>query len=107
MENNTNVNKKYKDTIFRKLFGENKANALSLYNAINGTNYTEDSDFEYTTLDDVVYMGMKNDISFVVGTSLSLYEHQSTYNPNMPLRGLLYFADLYRKMIQGDERLYT
>ncbi|MBO5096915.1 MAG: hypothetical protein J6B96_01210 [Agathobacter sp.] len=107
MENNTNVNKRYKDTVFRKLFGENKANALSLYNAINGTNYTEDSDFEYTTLDDVVYMGMKNDISFVVGTSLSLYEHQSTYNPNMPLRGFLYFADLYRKMIQGDERLYS
>jgi len=107
MENNTNVNKRYKDTIFRKLFGENRANALSLYNAINGTNYTEDSDFEYTTLEDVVYMGMKNDISFVVGTSLSLYEHQSTYNPNMPLRGLLYFADLYRKMIQGDERLYS
>ena len=107
MDNNTNVNKRYKDTIFRKLFGENKANALSLYNAINGTNYTEDSDFEYTTLDDVVYMGMKNDISFVVGTSLSLYEHQSTYNPNMPLRGFLYFADLYRKMIQGDERLYS
>ena len=107
MDNNTNVNKRYKDTVFRKLFGENKANALSLYNAINGTNYTEDNDFEYTTLDDVVYMGMKNDISFVVGTSLSLYEHQSTYNPNMPLRGLLYFADLYRKMIQGDERLYS
>ena len=107
MDNNTNVNKRYKDTIFRKLFGENKANALSLYNAINGTNYAEDSDFEYTTLEDVVYMGMKNDISFVVGTSLSLYEHQSTYNPNMPLRGFLYFADLYRKMIQGDERLYS
>lgn len=106
MENNTNVNPKYKDTVFRKLFGENRANALSLYNAINGTNYTEDSDFEYTTLDDVVYMGIKNDVSFVIGTSLSLYEHQSTYNPNMPLRGFLYYADLYRKMIQSNERLY-
>ena len=107
MTQGTNVNRKYKDTIFRKLFGENKANALSLYNAINDTNYTEDSDFEYTTLDDVVYLGMKNDVSFVIGTSLSLYEHQSTYNPNMPLRGLLYFADLYRNLIQGDERLYS
>ena len=107
MIQNTNINRKYKDTIFRKLFGEDKANALSLYNAINGTNYTEDSDFEYTTLEDVVYLGMKNDVSFVIGTSLSLYEHQSTYNPNMPLRGLLYFADLYRKLIQGDERLYS
>ena len=107
MTNITKVNKKYKDTVFRKLFGENKANALSLYNAINGTNYTEDSEFEYTTLEDVVYMGIKNDVSFVIGTSLSLYEHQSTYNPNMPLRGFLYYADLYRTMIQGDERLYS
>ena len=107
MTEGTTVNKKYKDTVFRKLFGENTANALSLYNAINGTDYTEDSDFEYTTLDDVVYMGMKNDVSFVIGTSLSLYEHQSTYNPNMPLRGFLYFADLYRTIIQGDERLYS
>lgn len=107
MKQNTSINRNYKDTIFRKLFGENKANALSLYNAINNTNYTEDSDFEYTTLDDVVYMGMKNDVSFVIGTSLSLYEHQSTYNPNMPLRGLLYFSDLYRKIIQDDERLYS
>ena len=47
MTEGTTVNKKYKDTVFRKLFGENKANALSLYNAINGTDYTEDSDFEY------------------------------------------------------------
>ena len=107
MTQNTSINRKYKDTIFRKLFGEDKANALSLYNAINDTSYTEDSDFEYTTLDDVVYLGMKNDVSFVIGTSLSLYEHQSTYNPNMPLRGLLYFADLYRKLIQGDVRLYS
>ncbi len=107
MTKQTNTNKKYKDTIFRKLFGENKSNALSLYNAVNGTNYTEDSDFEYTTLEDVIYMGMKNDVSFVFDTSLSLYEHQSTYNPNMPLRGFLYFADLYRSLIQGDERLYS
>lgn len=100
------ANVKYKDTLFKKLFGQSKENALSLYNAINGTNYTLDDDFEYTMMEDVVYMKSKDDVSFLVGTSLNLYEHQSTYNPNMPLRGLLYFATLYRKMIEGNERIY-
>ena len=59
---NTKVNRNYKDSLFRKLFGENKENALSLYNAINGTSYTLDDDFEYTTLEDVVYIKIKNDV---------------------------------------------
>ena len=103
----TKANRNYKDSLFRKLFGENKENALSLYNAINGTNYTLDDDFEYTTLEDVVYIKIKNDVSFIVGTSMSLYEHQSSYNPNMPLRGFLYFADLYRKIIEDNEKIYS
>ena len=108
MEANDNiqVNRKYKDTIFRKLFGENKENALSLYNAVNGTSYTNADELEFTTLEDVIFMKAKNDVSFIFDSSLSLYEHQSTYNPNMPLRGLLYFADLYRKLIPDTERLY-
>lgn len=106
-QENLNANVKYKDTLFKKLFGQNKENALSLYNAINGTNYTMEDDFEYTMLEDVVYMKSKDDVSFLVGTSLNLYEHQSKYNPNMPLRGLLYFADLYRKIIQRDEKIYS
>ena len=101
------VNVKYKDTLFKKLFGQNKENALSLYNAINGTNYTMEDDFEYTMMEDVLYLKMKDDVSFMVGTSLNLYEHQSTYNPNMPLRGLFYFASLYHKIIEDDERLYS
>ena len=70
------VNKKYKDTVFRKLFGENKENALSLYNAVNHTSYTNPDDLEYTTLEDVIYMKYKNDVSFLVDKTLSLYEHQ-------------------------------
>ena len=101
------VNRTYKATLFHKLFGQNKENALCLYNAMNGTNYTLEDDFEYTMLEDVVYMKAKDDVSFMVGTSLNLYEHQSTYNPNMPLRGLLYFSSLYRKMIAENERLYS
>ncbi len=109
MNSNRNyvANCKHKSTIFSKLFGEDKENALSLYNAINGSNYTNADDLTYTTLDDVVYMKMKNDVSFLFDKTLSLYEHQSTYNPNMPLRGFLYFADLYRQLIKDNERIYS
>ena len=104
---NYQANREYKSTVFSKLFGENKENALSLYNAVNGSNYTNVDDLTYTTLDDVVYMKMKNDVSFLFDKTLSLYEHQSTYNPNMPLRGFLYFADLYRQLIKDNERIYS
>ena len=60
-----------------------------------------------TTLEDVIYMKYKNDVSFLIDKTLSLYEHQSSYNPNMPLRGFLYYADLYRKLIHRSERLYS
>ena len=59
-------------------------------------------------MEDVVYMGMKNDVSFLMQSVLSLYEHQSTFSPNLPLRGVLYFADLYRKTMAGsDQDLYS
>lgn len=95
------VNSKYKDRLFRFIFGaeENKKYLLSLYNAVNGTDYTNVEDIEITTLEDVIYIKMKNDISFIFDSELTLYEHQSTYNPNMPLRGLMYFSDLYRQWL--------
>lgn len=91
------ANRKHKDTLFRDLFGsqERKGNALQLYNALAGTDYDDPGDLELTTLDDVIYMNVKNDVSFVVGDEMVLFEHQSTPNPNMPLRGLAYFARLY------------
>ena len=87
------VNKKYKDTVFRKLFGENRENALSLYNAVNGTTYTNPDDLEYTTLEDVIYMKYKNDASFLLSMNLYMFEQQSSKNPNMPLRFLHYVSD--------------
>ena len=92
------VNKKYKDRLFRLIFREKK-DLLELYNAINGSNYTSVEDLEITTMEDVVYIGMKNDISFIIDDFLNLYEHQSTYSPNMPLRGFLYLSDLYRAYV--------
>ena len=99
------VNRKYKDTLFRALFSERK-HLLSLYNAVNGTDYTNEDDLEVNTLDNVIYMKMKNDISFLFGFSLNLYEHQSSVNPNMPLRDLFYVADLLQKIVK-DKNLYS
>lgn len=100
------ANRQHKDSLFRFIFGKNKENALSLYNAVNGTNYTNADDLEYSTLQDVIYIKMKNDVSFVFDCALNLYEHQSSYNPNMPLRGFFYFAELYQKLIPETESLY-
>ena len=100
---NENVNDKYKDALFKVIFGENPENALSLYNAINKTEYTNVEDLEIKTLRNTVYIGIKNDVSFLFNHDLNLYEHQSTYCPNMPLRGLGYFADLYKLLLGGGE----
>lgn len=92
------LNRKYKDRLFRLIF-QNKEDLLALYNAINGSDYKNTEDLEITTLDDVIYMSMKNDVSFLIDDVLNLYEHQSSYNPNMGLRGLFYFSSLYQEYI--------
>ncbi|MBQ8247768.1 MAG: hypothetical protein IJZ42_11595 [Lachnospiraceae bacterium] len=92
----------YKDTVFRMLFREKSA-LLSLYNAVNKTNFTNVDDLEITTLENAVYMGMKNDVSCMFAFELSLYEHQSTVNPNMPLRDLFYVAQQLQKLILNDD----
>lgn len=53
------------------------------------------------TLEDVIFMKMKNDLSFIIGSRLNLYEHQSSWNPNMPHRGLLYFARQFEGLISS------
>lgn len=74
---------------------------------MNDTNYSNPEEIEVNTLEDVVYMGMKSDVSFLFTEVLNLYEHQSTFNPNLPLRGLLYFAKLYQKIIGPRKDLYS
>ena len=88
----------YKDTIFRMLYHD-KENLLSLYNAVNGRNYTNAEDLQIVTLKNAIYMGMKNDLAFIMDMNLYLYEHQSTYNPNIPLRNLFYIADEYQRLV--------
>ena len=95
-------NRNHNHSLFVKIFHDKKL-LLQLYNAVNGSDYTNVDDLIITTLDDVVYMGYKNDCSFIIGTHLNLYEHQSTYCPNMPLRGFLYLADILQSFIEYNE----
>lgn len=92
------ANRNYKDTIFRMLFSDRES-LLSLYNAVNKRNYTNPDDLEIVTLENAIYMGMKNDLAFILDMNLYLYEHQSTVNPNIPLRDLFYIAAEYQKLI--------
>lgn len=93
------ANRKYKDRLFRFIF-QDKKNLLSLYNAMNGSNYTDEEQLEIFTVENVLYMNFKGDISFLVDLCLYLYEHQSSYNPNMGVRGLIYFAQSYNKYME-------
>ncbi len=101
----TKTNKKYKDRLFSLIFGneKNKKWTLALYNAVNHSNYTNPDDIEINTIEDFLYMGMKNDVSFLLHTSVNLYEHQSTYNPNMPVRQLIYIGQLFDKYIKKNK----
>ena len=80
----------------------NKKRLLSLFNAVNGTQYDNPDDLTITTLEGVLYLGMKNDVSCIIDMMMQLYEHQSTVNPNMPLRNLFYVSDLLQKYIYEE-----
>lgn len=95
------IQRNFKDKLFINLFHDREA-LLELYNALNGSDYDNPDLLEINTLSDVVYIGVKNDCSFIIGNYLNLYEHQSTINPNMPIRGLNYFATIYRTYIQKN-----
>ena len=99
------THRNYKDTVFRMLFSDRK-NLLSLYNAVSGAHYDDPEKLEIVTLENAIYMGMKNDLAFIIDTDLFLYEHQSTYNPNMPLRDLFYISSEYQKLVD-KKSLYS
>ena len=99
------ANRQYKDTVFRMLFSE-KENLLSLYNAVTGNSYQNADDLKIVTLENAIYMGMKNDLAFMLETNIYLYEHQSTLNPNIPLRDLIYIGIEYQQNVD-DKSLYS
>ena len=94
----------YKASMFEMIFS-NEKELLSLYNGVNETDYADPGLLEVNTLENAIYMSMHNDVSFVIDSRLSLFEHQSTYSPNLPLRFLFYVSDLYSAMVK-DCNLY-
>ncbi|MCR5343704.1 MAG: hypothetical protein K6E70_10140 [Butyrivibrio sp.] len=99
------INNNNKDRLFNFIFGypENKKWTLSLYNAVNGSAHTDENAIEFNTIKDVLYMRMRNDTSFIIYDIVSLYEHQSTFNPNMPLRQLQYLGNLYESYVKKNK----
>ena len=93
----SNLNRKYKDRVFCAFFGseENRDRLLSLYNALNDRDYQDTDGLVINTLENAIYMSMNNDVSCIVDNHMVLFEHQSSVNPNMPLRGLLYLSREY------------
>ena len=104
---NIHGNRTYKSSLFCMAF-ENVQDLLDLYNAINNSNYTDASQLKINTIENVLYISMKNDVSFMFTGTMNLYEHQSTKNENMPLRGFLYFARLFEKYLaENDLDIYS
>ena len=93
--NQTAVQRSYKNSLFRE-----KTELLSLYNALNGKDYVNPEALTITTIEDVLYMGLKNDISFLIEDVMNLYEGQSSWNPSMPLRGLFYISQIYQGYVK-------
>ncbi len=100
----TKTNSECKSRLFSFIFGkeQNKKWTLALYNAVNHSDYSNPDDIEINTIEDFLYMSMKNDVSFLLHSSVNLYEHQSTYNPNMPVRQLMYLGQIFDKYIKKN-----
>ena len=90
----------YKARLFAMIYHDKKE-LLELYNAVNQSNYDNPDELEINTLENAIYLSMHNDVSFIIDSRLSLYEHQSTYSPNLPLRYLMYVTDLYSKITRN------
>ena len=101
-------NRRYKDSVFVDFFSEDrtaKANFLALYNALHGTDYQSTAILKNVRLKQVFYMSFANDVSYLVDNKIIvLAEHQSTINPNMPIRCLEYIARLYEQFYKSKEK---
>ena len=97
-----------KDIVFRLVFGNDRQALLQLYNVLHGTAYTDPHELQIVTLDNAIYISRKNDLAFLLAGSINMYEHQSTLNPNMPVRFLIYLAQEYQLLVESmDKSLYV
>ncbi|MBD5455357.1 MAG: hypothetical protein HDR23_02590 [Lachnospiraceae bacterium] len=102
--NRKQIQRNVKDRLFRYLFEKDREALLDLYNALNGTQYRDSSRLEIVTIESAVYVVMKNDLAYILSGTLSMYEHQSTYSPNLPVRFLIYLAQEYQMVIEKAEK---
>ncbi|MCR4754833.1 MAG: Rpn family recombination-promoting nuclease/putative transposase [Lachnospiraceae bacterium] len=91
----------YRDSLFCGLFGSDKEALLELYNALNNSDYDNPNDIEVVTIENAIYITSKNDVAYLLNGTINLYEHQSSHNPNMPVRFLIYLAQEYQKYISN------
>jgi hypothetical protein len=97
------TNIKYKNSVFTLLFSD-PALLRELYCALDGVTLPPDAPVSINTLEDVLFMDFINDISFeIAGKLVVLIEHQSTINPNMALRLLMYIGRVYEKITEGRD----
>ena len=95
-------NREYKSDVFSMLL-EDPKNALEVFNGVNGTDYDDPNELVIHRLDKGISLSIRNDASFILDMNLSLYEHQSTYSPNIPLRNLIYLVNLLQKLINKKD----
>ena len=111
-EHPTTENRKHKDSLFVDYFSKDrdwKQHFLSLYNALHGTDLqVETTRLERVNLEQVLYMDYYNDIAVMVNDQfIMMIEHQTTINPNMPLRLLEYVSRIYGNMIDSKSKFST
>ena len=99
-----NGNREYKSDVISMML-QIPEYALDVYNAMNDSAYTDPDMIQIMRLENGISLSIRNDASFFISNSLNLYEHQSTYSPNAPLRFLIYLTSLLKKMI-GKRDLY-
>ena len=106
-EEGLNVNSKYKSSVFASYFSETNQRLVDLYNAFSNVEYPPDTPLKINTLKNALFYGLLNDISFVLDNKLIIiFEHQSTYNPNMPFRILQYIAEILKHRYKDPRPFY-
>ena len=95
----------FKDALFRFIFNRPEW-ALELYNALRGTDHSDPSEIEFTTIGDFLFLGMRNDVSFIIGSEMMVWEHQSTYSANLPARMIPYLGAAFGKYLRRFPRDY-
>ena len=95
----SNGNREYKSDVISMML-QIPEYALDVYNAMNDSVYTDPDMIQIMRLENGISLSVRNDASFFISNYLNLYEHQSTYSPNAPLRFLIYLTNLLKKTIR-------